>query len=590
MRWLAVAFVVGLLVAAACSTASVDEIDEATTSSMSLAPIDTTTSAAPPATVASVPRGGSVSIASFAPPTLHPYDPEAEQVPRITQAIYSGATTIEAGTQRVIPDLLAEVPSLANGGVVEHGDGSMTVEYRIHEDAVWQDGEPVTGHDFLLTLDAVLSTGRGDPAYDLIDRSTVVAEEKLLRVTFPEATLGYDQLFDVVAPKHQVEGTDFVADWRQKPWLTAGPFIVAEYEPTNHIRLVRNENYWRQDEAGEQLPYLDEVTIILAPSAEHVELFNNQEIDSFIAFNTATVRDLPPLQDIPGVEVQTYRQFTGRFEHLALQVGSTGAEVNPETAMPDLRLRRAIAHAVDRPALASELLGELGLSLDSYVDVFSPSISTKAWDQYTHDPETAAALVADVCADLGRDCAADPIPVVLATMSTDEVRMGAVESIAAVLESAGLDAVIRPWDTSEEGNSDEVNACWDDGLCEGSVWAWINGPDVASLVSFHEIFDPREPWAASYGWGTSEPSAGSAAVTRYIQLLDEMRSTVDPAALRLLIAEAEQILADEVVFIPLFATVQGAALWEGTIGNYQPDSAYSDTWNMGEWYRADLTG
>lgn len=586
MRRLVVFMVCALLVGA-CSSVSQDEIDGVTTST-SLVPIGTTTSMAPPTTIASVPRGGTVTLANLAPDTLNPYGPGVGQANlRLTEAMYAGATTREARTQRLIPDLLTEVPTIENGGAVENPDGSLTIEYHIHQDAVWEDGVPVTGQDFAFTLDAVLST-EGSPltaGYDAIDRASVVTEEKLFRFTFSQPTLGYDEMFPVVVPKHQVEGTDFATAWTDRPWLTAGPFVVEDYVAGEHLRLVHNDAYWKRDEAGASLPYLDEVLIRLIPKGEYAAAFLAKEVDVFVADSAENIGELVPLSEASGVEVSTYLRFSGNFEHLALQVGPAGAEVNPETLMADLRLRQAIAHAVDRVGLTEELLGELGQPLDSYVEVFSPSLSTAAWSQYEHDPERAIELLAEVCADLGRDCTADPIPVVLATMSGNEVRMGAVQQVADQLEEVGLLADIRPWDTSEPGNFDDINECWDDGLCEVSLWAWFNGPDVASIVAFHQIFDPRDPWVQSYGWGLSEPSASSASVARYIELVDEMKGTVDPEVLRPLFAEAEQILADELVFIPLFVAHQGAAIWEGTIGNYRPDSANGDTWNIAEWYR-----
>jgi ABC-type transport system substrate-binding protein len=579
------AVIAGLgLLLTACSPASQDEIDgvTTTTTSTTLAPITTTTTTAPPTTVAAIPRGGTVTIVNGQPETLHPFDQFHH--PRITEAIFSGATTVEAGTQRIIPELLAEVPSLANGGVVLNADGSMTVEYVIHEDAVWQDGTPVTGDDFLFTLDAILASAVGDSRYRLIERVSVVTEEKLFQVTFLDPVLGYDLLFDVVAPRHQVEGTDFLADWHEEPWMTAGPFVVAEYVPGEHIRLVRNENYWRRGDSGERLPYLDEVVIQLADAEAHTVLFRNGEVDALSAF-ADDPDELLALADIPGVAVDFYPDLSGQFTHLALQVGPTGADVNPETAMTDLRLRRAIAHAFDRRELTTDVLGDLGQPLDSHVEPFSPSLSVAGWRQYGYDPERAAALVADVCADLERDCAADPIPVVLTTMSWRPVRVAAVVAIATALEFVGLAPEIRLWETGPD-----TGTCWDQGLCEGSLSTIFSGPDLTSLVSIHEAFDPRSPVTAAYGWGQSEPSASSPAVARYIEIIDEMRSTIDPDVLGPLIAEAEQILADEVVFIPLFMSIGGAAVWDGTIGNYRPDSTFFDMWNIAEWYRADLAG
>src|SRR5690606_9367546 len=38
----------------------------------------------------------------------------------------------------------------------------------------------------------------------------------------------------------------------------AGPFVLVDWQRDSEFRMVRNENYWRQDAEGNQLPYLDE--------------------------------------------------------------------------------------------------------------------------------------------------------------------------------------------------------------------------------------------------------------------------------------------------------------------------------------------
>ena len=38
-----------------------------------------------------------------------------------------------------------------------------------------------------------------------------------------------------------------------------GPFKLEEWRVNDHLSLVRNDDYWRTDAAGNQLPYLDEL-------------------------------------------------------------------------------------------------------------------------------------------------------------------------------------------------------------------------------------------------------------------------------------------------------------------------------------------
>jgi ABC-type transport system substrate-binding protein len=76
--------------------------------------------------------------------------------------------------------------------------------------------------------------------------------------------------------------------------------------------------------------------------------------------------------------------------------------------------------------------------------------------------------------------------------------------------------------------------------------------------------------------------------TVYAELRDAMNSTVDVEELSTMIQTAEGILADNLVFLPLYASESVAAVWADTLGGFKhnPTTGYY-TWNIGEWHRLD---
>lgn len=54
--------------------------------------------------------------------------------------------------------------------------------------------------------------------------------------------------------------TKLLQDYGRSP-SGNGPFKIKEVVTGNFVRMVRNEDYWGKDKAGNQLPYLDEITI-----------------------------------------------------------------------------------------------------------------------------------------------------------------------------------------------------------------------------------------------------------------------------------------------------------------------------------------
>ncbi|MEE8485097.1 MAG: ABC transporter substrate-binding protein [Acidimicrobiia bacterium] len=100
--------------------------------------------------------GGIAIIADDqAPPTLNPFAPQGDNfiVQIIAQAWMTGVWDIDGHTLERIPEVVTELPTVANGGVVVNPNRTMTVTYHIREEAVWSDGVPISGDDFQFSDD-----------------------------------------------------------------------------------------------------------------------------------------------------------------------------------------------------------------------------------------------------------------------------------------------------------------------------------------------------------------------------------------------------------------------------------------------------
>ncbi|NND02306.1 MAG: hypothetical protein HKN91_05915, partial [Acidimicrobiia bacterium] len=230
------------------------------------------------------PYGGEAIVADDQePPTLNSFVPGGDNfiVSIIGQSYFAGVQEINGFTLELEPELVTELPTVANGGVTVNDDGTMTVRYTIRDEAVWSDGTPVTGDDFQFTLDTIL-----DP--DLpIDKTTyedIVDSnfgDKTFEYTLSAPTALYELIFGTIIPKHAVEGSDFATDWNDAMWVSAGPFVFDQWQKGEFVRVVRNENYWKTDaETGQQLPYLDSVIFRFIPETESIiNAFRAREID-----------------------------------------------------------------------------------------------------------------------------------------------------------------------------------------------------------------------------------------------------------------------------------------------------------------------
>jgi ABC-type transport system substrate-binding protein len=217
------------------------------------------------------------------------------------------------------------------------------------------------------------------------------------------------------------------------------------------------------------------------------------------------------------------------------------------------------------------------------VDPFSPVLSNGAWDQYTVDNVAAQENYLKAVEASGVECTV----VFTATNNiVDRVKMA--ELFSEMFAASGI-----PFENDLEDAQLFYGETLSGGLWDVSAWAWQSAPGLYPLIDIHEVFDPGGalPTGSNYyNWGTEGSSVVDESTVEFEAIRDAMRSTYDEDELLDLISQAEKILADELVIIPLYAQVVTAAVWADEIANFKhnPTSA-GYPWNIEFWYRADVS-
>ncbi|MCP4750473.1 MAG: ABC transporter substrate-binding protein [Proteobacteria bacterium] len=127
-------------------------------------------------------------------------------------------------------------------------------------------------------------------------------------------------------------GLDFKA-------VGSGPFMVEEARPGNYLKLKRNPNWWFGRSIGKpEMPYFDgrKVTVIPEPSVQLANLKAGK-----IDWLNVQKSQYPQVKDDPNLDVWvTPLNFTSllAFNH-------------KKGPFKDIRLRKAVSHAIDRKAL-----------------------------------------------------------------------------------------------------------------------------------------------------------------------------------------------------------------------------------------------
>lgn len=307
-------------------------------------------------------RGGRIVAAIRAEPRsfnrLTSRDTASEVIAVLTQA---RLVRVNRATQEVEP-WLAERWTTSDDG--------RTFTITLRPGLTWSDGEPFTSGDVAFTVRAaqqLLAKGQlaislsvdGEPVrVDAPDPLTVV-------VTLPRPFGPGIRLLDNlwVLPRHRLEQAEAAGAFAQAWPVTTppgeivgmGPFRIVGYEPGQRLTFERNPHYWRKDEAGVALPYLDGVVLEIVPdqSAEFVRLQSgavDMTQSPLRAEDHAAARELERkgVLAIPEVGVGLNPDvffFNLRPTHWAK---------DPRAAwLPTAEFRRAVSHAVDREAYAN---------------------------------------------------------------------------------------------------------------------------------------------------------------------------------------------------------------------------------------------
>jgi peptide/nickel transport system substrate-binding protein len=288
-----------------------------------------------------------------------------------------------------------------------------TVTLTLRDGLKWSDGTPFTADDVLFTFKAAF-----DPRAQSVLASSLTIDGQPMAVSAPDARtvrIVYPAPFGPglrlldnlpILPRHKLEpsleaGT-FATSWNPATppadLAGMGPFRLTRYEPGQRLTFTRNPHYWRKDEAGTPLPYLDAVVLEIVPD-QSTELVRLQAGQSDMMQQALRAEDLAALR--PQVDA-------GKASLVEL-----GVSPDPNVFFLNLRerywasdprrawitkreLRQAISHAVDREAFAESVF--LGAAVPVWgpvspgnADWFSPNVP-----RYPYSLDRARELLAGI--------------------------------------------------------------------------------------------------------------------------------------------------------------------------------------------------
>ena len=424
----------------------------------------------------------------------------------------------------------------------------------------FSDGVPFTSADVLFAFEAIYDDRVKSPL-----KSSLEVDAQPLQVSAPDASTvvitfpapfgpGLRILDNLpILPKHKLgaalaAGT-LAASWTPgQPLETVaglGPFVLREHASGERMVFGRNPHYFRRDAKATPLPYLDSLTMLIAPDQTTEALrLQGGEID-LMANGEVRAQDYPAFK-------QLERQGRVRLHDVGISLDPDALWFNlsPEgrptpgrMLLANKSFRQAISYAVDRQLLADTVY------LGAAVPVFGPiTPGNRRWyvegtPPPVHDPARARTLLDQL--DLkdrdgdGLREAADSTPVRFSMLTqAGHVRGRTAAALQAQLKALGIGVDLVSLDTA--GIIGRFSTGDYDSIYFGTQ---ASSTDPAMNLDF---------WLSrgdSHLWNPGQPFPSTAWERRIDDLMTQQVHALEPAARRSLLQQVQEILGDELPII-----------------------------------------
>jgi peptide/nickel transport system substrate-binding protein len=158
-----------------------------------------------------------------------------------------------------------------------------------------------------------------------------------------------------------------------------GPFVFKEWVTGDHVTLTKNPNYWNASAGG---PYLDGITF--KPIADPTATLNAlQSGDVDISQTLAPV-------DAPTAKADPKLQYYDRGSACNTGIVAMNQKFKP---FDNLKIRQAVAYAINRQALVDAFFGDTGVVLKNWAPPGTKFLNDLELPGY--DPDKAKALIAE---------------------------------------------------------------------------------------------------------------------------------------------------------------------------------------------------
>jgi peptide/nickel transport system substrate-binding protein len=436
---------------------------------------------------------------------------------------------------------------------------SLTATFKLRQDAMWTDGQPITADDVAFTYALLIDPQYNDFNYSgrtqiksyldsvtATDKHTVVFKAKKQYATF--AFVGSSA---PILPKHvlgKLTGKELnTTDFNTNPTVTSGLFRFVKWEQGQQVTLARNESYYR----GASL--LDGWVFRVVPTfTAAAQALKTGEIDTAAVLpeNVAEISSQPNLSVLPAGH----------------RIVDTCC-MNQDPAKPAARIfgdksvRQALMYALDRAAIVKAVYFGQGVVPDSVILPESWAHNPSVKPQYKFDKAKAEKLLDDVgwAKDSSGMRSKNGVP-----LQWELLTFNQYQEHAQVLSQQwkAIGANVTPKIVSLQAELDQILNLRTFDMVMITFAPSVLDPDISAYL--HSRFTVK---GGINGWLYKNPKMDD--------LLDQGLAAVDRAKRREIYYQIQDLLADEVAVAPISIANSAYAL-NKRVQNYRfnPNSAY----------------
>ena len=464
---------------------------------------------------------------AFDPQTMDPHALALLYHTRITHQIYESLLTRDEQF-RIEPGLALSWQAV----------NPTTWRFKLRGAVTFHDGTPFTVDDAAFSIERALAPPsqrsfqlNGVVAAKKVDDSTLEVTLATPDAVFPEKLLNLPMMSKAWAVKHGVERAQ---DYNGKQETYAvrnangtGAYALDRYEPDIRTVLKRNPHWWGW--ADKRSGNVDEIVwLAIRSDATRLAALISGEVDMVLD---------PPLPDVGQLKQEsalTLLQTADLGEQYLTfdQFRDELVDGDPKGRNPfkDLRVRRAVYHAINVELIVQKVLRGLGTPTGAYLSTKVDGSPAELDRRLPYDPAKARALLAEAGYPNGFSVPLDCVNVAW--------REAGCQAMAAMLTQVGIRTQLRSTPTNQffpklsQGTASLIEFGW---TPTTDAWSSLNG-------LFH-TWDKR-------GFGTF--NAGRYSNPKLDALIDSIRVEPDLTRRRAMIGVALRSIADDLPFIPLY--------------------------------------